>query len=501
MIRCLFFGICLAASQAENLRGQGTGLRLPADTVELRQQIRRLLDDPGGTKFAEAVRLVRSLGQAAAPVAWELQASYRGGATRRLEALVLAAVAEEDPATLLRSLQRAGVEDRMTACLVMGALEREGPADILQLVGGGERLPLRLAVAALAVAPRGAACDRVQDAHRDDPGIVAAALLSGSALDCDLRPWLAEDRRRPHADLVLRGLFLGQVAEDLPTTQMTVRPARGTADTPVVRAAEDAFKGNSLPQEVREAAALLLASRGLIKAADPSPPHELLWHSVATAGVPEPGSPCAWLGWRPPTLTDQLSPGAPGRLAVCFALLQPFGTALASLDDAKLTPAVADDLALALAMRKLRAGRAAATAPAQAASGSPLGPCRSWLAWAMGTLGAPVTGSGDERLDAAAGLAAEGRLPPAAAARLLEDALWMRGSHPRLAVRAARLRLVRDLLLSGSNAGARYVSGPRHEVYAPRDLPREDQWFDAALPAWDVLSPQVLPLPDRHRLR
>ena len=55
VIRCLFFGICLAASQAENLRGQGTGLRLPADTVELRQQIRRLLDDPGGTKFAEAV--------------------------------------------------------------------------------------------------------------------------------------------------------------------------------------------------------------------------------------------------------------------------------------------------------------------------------------------------------------------------------------------------------------------------------------------------------------
>lgn len=489
VLRCLLFGICITASQAGILRAQSSGLGLPADAAEPRQRIRDLLEAPRGEGFAGAIRLVRSLGQAAAPVAWELQAPYRGVMIRRLQALVLAAVAEEDPVTLFRTVQRAGIEDRMMACLVVGALERECPAEVLNLVAGSERLPLRLAVAALAVAPRGAACDRVQEAHRDDPGIVAAALLSGAALECDLRPWLAEDRRRPHADLVLRGLFLGQLASGQPVPE------------PVLVAAWRAFDTSSCPQQVREAAALLLGSRGLLRARDAGPPLELLWHSVAATSLQEPAAPCAWLGWRSSAVMDNMSPGAPGRLAACYALLQPKATVLASLDEPAMSPSLAEDIALGLAIRTLRERKGHATAATRAAPRDPVQPCSSWLAWAMERADAPVTGSGDERLDAAATLAAAGRLPVAAAAAVIEDALWVRGSHPRLAVRAARLRLVRDLLLSGSHAGSRYLSGPRHEVYAPRDLPREDQWFEVALPAWDELSPRALPLPVRHRLR
>lgn len=488
-MRCLLFGICLVASQAGILSCQNPGLRLPADVPDLRQRVRDLLEDPRGGGFPDAIQLVRSLGQAAAPMAWDLHASNRAVVTRRLQALVLAAVAEEDPATLLRAVQRSPVEDRMLACLVLGALERDTPVDLLAMVGGGERLPLRLAVAALAVAPRGAPCDLVQDVHREDPGIVAAALLSGSSLPCDLRPWLAADRRRPHADLVLRGAFLGHLGSG------------AQAPEPVVEAAQRAFDDSACPQEVREAAALLLGSRAGARDGEKNPPSELHWHSVAAAGLQQPALSRAWLGWRSPGVMDDLSPGAPGRLAVCYALLQPEARVLASLDDPLMTPALADDIALALAMRLLREGKADASARTSAASPTPMVPSRSWLAWARGTLAAPATGSGDERLDAAARVAAEGRLPAVVAARALEDALWMRGSHPRIAVRVARLELVRDLVLSGSKAGYGYPAGDWQARYALRDISRNDLWFEAAVEAWNALSPQALPLPARHRLR
>lgn len=486
-MRCLLFGICLVASQAGILRCQRPVLGLPEAAAGPRDRIRSLIEDPSGAGFQEAIRLVRELGPCAAALAWDLQEPYRGHATRRLRALVLAAVAEADTASMLRGVQRASVDERVLACLVSAAMEREGPADVLEVVAGMDRpLPLRLAVAALAVAPRGAVATRVAEGQRDDPGVVAAAMLSGAALDCDLRAWLGEDtRRRPHADLVRRGVFLGQIGSgtDLPEQ--------------VLRAARRALEATDNPEDVREAAALLLGSRGRLQAEGPRPLPPMLWQFAAAADPDHMAWLRGWLDWQPSPLDEH-----PGRLAVCHAFSHGVADLLASRSEWSSVPEVADDLALALALRLLRVEQVGEAVPAHAGDVGLGRPSLTWVDWAAGQRPGPSAASGDNRLDAAARLAAEGRLPRVAAARVLEDALWLRGSHPRLAVRLARLRLVRDLLLSGSNAGARYLPlKPLHERYAPRDLPRDAQWFEVALPAWDELSPPALPMPERHRLR
>lgn len=456
-----------------------------ANEAVLRARLQALLEDSRGVGFPEAIRLVRTLGSAAGPVAWELHERYRGNATRRLQSLALAALTVVDPGELLRSLQRASVEERMLACVVLAALEQDGPDDVLVQARATDRvLSLRTAVAALAVAPPTAEGERALDAHRDDPGVVAAALLSGAELGFDLRPWLADEpRRRPHADLVLRGAFLGQLR------------SKGEVPEHLLRAARKAFDAPATGDAVREAAALLLGAEGGIPAKPGStpPPPGLLWHCAAAADEAHMALLQEWLGPKPSSIYEH-----PGRLAVCHALSHGVDQLVASTSD-WANSVGADDITLAVAMRLLwRDGRVPMPFDIGAVGTRPTS---SWLAWAAGATASPAAGTGDARVDAAAALAAQGRLPREAAARLLEDALWLRGSHPRLAVRQARLQLVCDLLLGGSNAGARYASAvPLHERYVVRDLPRDAPWFEVAVEVWDALSPRVLPMPARHRL-
>ena len=108
----------------------------------------------------------------------------------------------------------------------------------------------------------------------------------------------------------------------------------------------------------------------------------------------------------------------------------------------------------------------------------------------------------DPQLQTALELVADGRMPRAALRQVLEEALWRWGSHPGLAPWQHERLLVRDLLLSGSNAGGgkyqAHVQPDRR--YYPTGLDRNDGFFVVAVALYEFMIRPRAPLPPEHRL-
>ena len=107
----------------------------------------------------------------------------------------------------------------------------------------------------------------------------------------------------------------------------------------------------------------------------------------------------------------------------------------------------------------------------------------------------------DPALEMAARLCAEKRMPRATLRETLELALWQRGSHPGLEAWLQERRLLRDLLLTGSNTGGKYQPHVRLDLrYLPSGWDRNDVFFPIACELFDFLMTPRGPVPSEHRL-
>ncbi len=320
-----------------------------------------------------------------------------------------------------------------------------------------------------------------------DPGVAAVArYCRARAEDLSILKWLRSDRRE-HTDLVLRGALLGvrRAEELMPDLEDIVR-ARLGADAeagPVAScAAVCAARGIN--------AAILYARApdgfpGVVTipvlVADPQH-RRALADRLARALVS--------------TRVDAL---ARLRLAVAIALeMRPDSIErdLAGIREQDVEVRRAFCIAFARRLyqrpREVSAFREVVMPECDAAR---------WVALARGQ-DVEDTKFDDPELNRGFSIAQRRALPAAAAAALLEDALWRSRAHLGRAAWEAELEFVRDVMLAGSDEGhAKYGVGPREDAYFARGLTRSDAVFEVAIRYYGFVSSRGSRTPGARRLR
>lgn len=452
---------------------------------EVRARFQELLLDPKGDRLA-GWRLCRDLGRAAAPLLWDLHDRERSDSRRRMVLLLAAACAggTAEDERLLTALDTAAPDERVLGLLWIALgprRERAQPGLWQRLIGRGRPLPIQQVAAYLAAARFPGAAGAVPVPGEAEPGLVAAACAAGTPVERSA--WFPPATPPPRAELVWRACFLQQA---------WAGPAE-PRDAFMLQRAEATLASTARElHAARAAAGLLLGSTGRLATVVTG--HRPAWDVLEGLVVPSTSAAVLrdWLSPLPNSLDEE-----PVRLAVAFVMSRDLPKVLAELDRWGGQPAIRRGMALAVAWRLLHHAALDSLPPAPADL-----PEWFWVRWAAGAAADPPGDTGDARLDAAARLAADGRLPRASARQVLEDALWNAGAHPGLALWRAQRDLVRDLLLVGSDPGVKFDPAARpHERYLPKGLGPEDPMFVIAVDLFDFLSRPTLPIPPECRLR
>ncbi|MGE3171045.1 MAG: hypothetical protein AB7O97_00365 [Planctomycetota bacterium] len=467
---------------------------LAADDAQFRRRFAALLLEVPTRDVTVGFELARDLGTVVAPVLWAMRDAEKSNMRRRMTVQGAALLAEGvlgDERTLSQlDDDRIPLQDRLVTCLLLalGPGRTREVADFWPRVFGRnqkEPEPL-LQVAALLTSARfpGAGADFPQPLLREgNAGVVAAALFAGTPVpDSVLQPFLRRDPPA-HANLVWRGLLLGSLL------QPGSRPA---VDSDVVARARELLNASG-PQHrtTREAAALVLGRAGAVSADQFGGVDRRLLQWFA-ADADSARQLARWLEPAPQLLDADLS-----RLAVEYVLGRGVEAVLEDRAAWSGDLAIRRHVAIALAWRLC-------AAPATVPIDWSLDGVPEWffVRWASGATIPKDRTIDDPELDRAAVLAADGRLPRAAARRLLEEALWRWGSHPGLGLWEAQRWLLRDLLLSGSLPGHRYEVGlPDHLRFLPAGLGDENDFFVVAVDLYEFLRAPTLPIPEECRLR
>jgi hypothetical protein len=398
-------------------------------------------------------------------------------------------------------------QDRLMACFAfaLGPVRtRELPQFWTSALGRRAEQNAILTVAALLACARfpGAAA-AVPEIRSDDPGIVAAMAFAGVAVPAAImdRYWRF-DEPEEHAGLVWRGFLLGSLLRSAPgqsgDADLLARARAVWKVTP-----ERAGRGAAAEflDEARGAAALVLGRAAAERPDGTRPPWHLLELLAAEprsaallANHPDPRF--RWLQPEPQVLDED-----PTCLAVEYVLGRPPQTVVDERDRWSTAPRIRQHVAVALAWRLLGAQQ---PAPVDVqVTGLP-----EWyfVRWATGAAGSLEGKLDDPVLAKAAALAQDGRLPRPVARDILEQTLWRWRSHPGRGLWAAERKLVRDLLLTGSQSGRKYKPRVREtDHYLPNGLGTQDAFFEVAVEALDFdlldVSAPRLPIPQQCRLR
>ena len=323
--------------------------------------------------------------------------------------------------------------------------------------------------------------------RRQDPGLAAAALLSGARPATRvIDPWLVtSEPPGPEAQLVWRATLLarhpvtyapqavlGLAQQAMAWGSEAVRPTRLCAALQVGRAADP--------------------DRWLDGAVEPMPAESILLLGRSTAG----GRTALRRGWLKAVPSSLVGPGLRRRLAVQFVRHATPAQITAAAPRWAAQEEIGDALCLSLAWR--------AAALGDLAAGPWLDSLRGHRAsiWVRVALGEEI---GSESLPEDEGsvlaLAAAGRLPSAALARELERELWRRDSHPGSVAFDCWSSLVRDLLLSGSDYAQHADARAERFPYLARGLRRDDRrFFEVACLYLDWAVGDRLDVPESVRL-
>ena len=456
---------------------------------------------------AEGWQVALDIGVPLMPLLWDMRAVEKADDRRRmvLTAAAMAAGGIEADEQALAAIDLSQQNDPLMACLMfaLGPNRAHEQPRYWERVRGRRTEPpeLHTVLALLACsrfpgAPTAPAAAAITQFHRtsgsgvvQSPGVLAAALFAGVPVpDSVLKPYLAFDAPPRHAELVWRGMLLGALRDPaiVPDAAMVQRAQRVFA-----------LSGDSLAS-AREAAALLLGRAGAVDGSGPRPPWTVL--QLLAADARSAVLLDNWLRPAPSPIDED-----PNRLAVEYAFSRPVARVLEERDEWGKATAIRKHVAVALAIRLLTVENAQ---PIQVA----LPDVAEWsfVQWASGAKPeargptAGPDGSGDS-LDALLTLCREGRVSRPVVRERLEEALWRWGSHPGLGLFAAQRTLIRDLVLTGSLAGAKYQQHvPMHERYLPGGLGSSgssEPFFAVGVEVFDFFSVPRLPLPNECRLR
>ncbi|MFM1873976.1 MAG: hypothetical protein RL398_3398 [Planctomycetota bacterium] len=457
----------------------------------VRKEIDRLLLAAPTRDLAAGWRLCESLGQAAAPMLWELLAAERSNLQRRLALLagaVLAGGANEDRRLLeFLGQPKPMLEERCLAMLLiaLGPPRSRPYPEFWDVANGGNRSPeqvmgiaVRLAAARLPGAAGSAPAVGVAD-----PGLASAAAFAGAPIADSVVDALWNQKAPVrHAELFWRGALLG-----------VVRPRADRPELPawIERAQVCAAMTGSTQGPLRAAALAYLGRAGEFRG-NTAPAD---WEDLAAAIVDLPSArdASAWLPALPPTRLLR-----PECLLVAFALGQPPEQVADGRVQWLVDPQVGRHAAIALAWR-LAAGEVITNLP----RGSEGLPEWAFVDWATGRDWALATALEDPTLQAAAVLCREGRLSLPAAKELFEATLWRWGSHPGWALWQQEALLVRDLLLVGSHqGGSKYLPHVRPERrFRAGGLGPDSPFYDVAVALFDHLATPRTAVPSGYGLR
>lgn len=473
---------------------------------KFRAQMKALLTD-AQHGHAQGWQVALDIGPPLMPLLWDMRAVEKADDRRRmvLTAAAMAAGGLESDEQALAAIDLSQQNDPLMACLMfaLGPNRAHEQSRYWERVRGRRTEPPELhTVLALLAASRfpGAAAAPAAAAitqfHRSSgsgvvqsPGVLAAALFAGVPVpDSVLKPYLAFEQPPRHAELVWRGMMLG-----------ALRERDSLPDATVVQRAQRVFalSGDSLAG-AREAAALVLGRAGAIDGSGPRPPWPVL--QLLAADPRSAAQLSNWLYAAPSPIDEE-----PARLAVEYALSRPVATVIEQRDDWSKSAAVRRHVAVALAIRLLADE---AVQPIELAL--PEVPEWFFVQWASGAKAEPRgtiqgTSGQPDSLDALMQLVRDGRATRAVVRDRLEEALWRWGSHPGLGLFTAQRTLIRDLVLTGSLAGAKYNQHvPMHERYLPGGLGSSgssEPFFAVGVEAYDFFSVPRLPLPSECRLR
>lgn len=459
----------------------------------LRERFRQLLLVQPKRDLAAGWQLAADVGRPAAPLLWRLFDLEPSNVENRLVLLTAAMVAGglTDDARLFQWLDgnqnKVMLSERtLAAMLVALGPRRARPVAGFwtKFLGVSKSHAQLLAIAVRLAAARFPGADEgAPPTVDDDPGLAAACAWAGLTVSPVLaqRLWGTRPVAR-HAELFWRGSFLGAArARDGGTVP------RALLD----RATEVMALRDEAMAPARGAATWLRSTAGDLRPDGEKPDAQQLRIAVANVATAE-----LLRTWLPvePHPRDR----APQRLAVAYALSRPVAEVLA---DRALWIGNADigkHVAIALAWQMLGSKGSGVTVDVAV----PELPEWSFVRAAAGAAIDRSIVPEDGKLQSALNLFADGRLDRAVLRDLLEETLWRWGSHPQWAVWELERRLVRDVLLAGSDpGGAKYQPGvPPNARYSPSGLDRDDEFFAIAVEAYEFLLTPRAPIPAEHKL-
>src|SRR5262245_21232488 len=485
--------LLLAQRAPAQISGVDVGV-VPDDNAQFRRQFAQLLLESRTRDLVGGFELARSLGPPVAPLLWNMHAAEKSDARRRITMLAAAILAEgavgDEHVLAALDRDRTQPRDRLLTCLLLALgpeRTREQPAFWEKVYGRNRQEPTQLLqVVALLASARfpGAAAAAPPTSLRDpDPGVVAAGVFAGAPVaDATVQTFWRKDPPA-HAQLVWRATFLAELQRGDPAAEV---------DAALLQSARRVV---AMPGEVYAAAratAALLLGRARAFDRDVRPDWRLL--QLIAADSRAAGAVQQWLTAAPQLLAED---PAQARLAVEYVLSRTTETVLADSSAWSGERSIKRDVAIALAWRLC--GETAPKPVEWPVTGLP-----EWffVRWASGARVSKEASIEDPALEQAAKLCADGRMPRDAMQRILEEALWRWGSHPGLGLWQAEREFVRDLVLSGSVPGNRYLIGlPDHLRYVPGGLRHEDDFFDVGVELYEFLSRRVPPVPAECHLR
>ena len=452
-------------------------LGLPPRTAkQLTTRFDELLLDPKLKNWDRGWEEARTLGALTEPVLIRMLDSASSVRKRVLltGALVAAVGVEADEVILGRVLRSGDPRERTFGLFALALGPRrsgEPPAGLVKLARTDGPAVVRIAACLLLERYDQRPRRDTGFAWPDDPGVAAAAGYAGMRVPESSR--FERLWRGDHGQLLWRGYFCGTqpprhavthgqelALRVLSTRKETDAEARRAAAYWVGRAPGRSAVAPRLREleEERDELALLV---GL----DPE------MRRILGAGAES---------WWQPVPSNLLPKDERARLGVIHVLHHDLAVVRTTAARWGSDGDVAGAACLALAWRLLRDGNRDRVWPEGLPDLPADLPEAVWLEWSLGvdtpTRAKPVLSS-DAELDAAWLMAREGRLPPAAAAEALEQALWRRGAHPMLSLLERRREFVRDVLLSGS----RRVSGANvGKAYQPDGIEPNERWFEWA---------------------
>ncbi len=435
------------------------------------------------SRWSKGWRLARDIGPAASPLLERLL--ERGTHPKERLVLIGACAAASKASVFIGAdwLRKAGTNERMMSMLAvaLGESRSSQDQDIHQMIMGRTSVARAVQVAGLLAIERfeggGENIDHFLSTkdRRDDPGLVAAVTLSGGLDDVrTLQVWLDEKKDLVGRNLVRRGLFLARHGTPLPPAVL-------------LRELSGVLGDDSVPLPVRAAAAARLSrvpSLRRVVASLPSavadrpsvPVAQVLILLAFTPAGRAAALSHGWLKADPSFLIDD--PSLRRRLAVLYALAAPMSKIVEAAPEWKGLKELAPSICLTLAWR-IFAGDKNIEQDRVSVLGA-IAESR-WLSIALGEEFDAEPGTfADSRLDLAYGLASRGRLSDEAGAREIEEALWRAGSHPGCSLQEARLALVKDLLLSGSDHAKAREARTRPFGYLPQGIEPGSMAFEVA---------------------